>query len=78
VEPAYVDDDAWVATMVEHAGMPEPLARDIATFALAARQGYLGAVSTTVQELTGRAPVSVRAVLEARRGELVGAGAASG
>ena len=78
VEPAYVDDDAWVATMVEHAGMPEPLARDIATFGIAARHGYLGAVSTTVQELTGRAPVSVRAVVEARRGELVGAGAASG
>ena len=78
VEPVYLSDDEWVTTMVEHAGMPEPLARDIATFGIAARHGYLGAVSTTVQELTGRAPVSVRAVVEARRGELVGAGAASG
>jgi NAD(P)H dehydrogenase (quinone) len=75
VEPVYLSDDEWVATMVEHAGMPEPLARDIATFGIAARQGYLGAVSTTVAELTGRAPASVRAVLEARREELVGAAA---
>jgi len=73
VEPAYLSDDEWVATMVEHAGMPEPLARDIATFGIAARRGYLGAVSTTVAELIGREPASVRAVLEARREELVGA-----
>jgi NAD(P)H dehydrogenase (quinone) len=75
VEPAYLSDDEWIAAMVEHAGMPEPLAQVIATFGIAARQGYLGAVSTTVQELTGRAPVSVRAVVEARRAELVGAAA---
>jgi NAD(P)H dehydrogenase (quinone) len=73
VDPAYLSDDEWIATMVEHAGMPEALARDIATFGIAARQGYLGAVSTTVAELTGREPASVRAVVEARRGELVGA-----
>jgi len=76
VEPAYVSDEEWVATMVEHAGMPEVLAQDIATFGIAARWGYLGAVSTAVRDLTGREPVGVRAVLEARRGELVGAGAA--
>jgi NAD(P)H dehydrogenase (quinone) len=61
--------------MVAHAGMPEGLARDIATFGTAARHGYLGAVSTAVRELTGRAPVGVREVLEARREELVGAAA---
>jgi NAD(P)H dehydrogenase (quinone) len=76
VEPAYVSDKEWIATMVEHAGMPEALAQDIATFGIAARWGYLGAVSTTVRDLTGREPVAVRAVLEARRAELVGAGAA--
>jgi NAD(P)H dehydrogenase (quinone) len=75
VEPAYVSDEEWVATMVEHAGMPEALAQDIATFGIAARWGYLGAMSTAVRDLTGREPVGVRAVLEARRGELVGAGA---
>jgi NAD(P)H dehydrogenase (quinone) len=75
VEPVHLSDEEWIAAMVEHAGMPEPLARDLATFGIAARQGYLGAVSTTVAELTGREPVSVRAVLEARREELVGAAA---
>jgi NAD(P)H dehydrogenase (quinone) len=74
VEPAYLNDEEWIAAMVEHAGMPEPLAKDIATFGIAARRGYLGAVSTTVAELTGREPVSVRAVLEARRAQLAPAG----
>jgi NAD(P)H dehydrogenase (quinone) len=73
VEPVYLSDDEWIAAMVEHAGMPAPLAQVIATFGIAARQGYLGAVSTTVAELTGREPASVRAVVEARREELVGA-----
>jgi NAD(P)H dehydrogenase (quinone) len=70
VEPTQLTDDEWVATMVEHAGMPEQLARDIATFGIAARRGYLGAVSTTVRELLGREPVGVREVLEANRAEL--------
>jgi len=69
----YLSDEEWIATMVEHAGMPEGLAKDIATFGIAARQGYMGAVSTTVSELLGREPVRVRAVLEAHRKELVGA-----
>jgi NAD(P)H dehydrogenase (quinone) len=73
VEPVYLDDDDWVATMVEHAGMPEPLAQAIATFGISARRGYLGAVSTTVSELIGREPLSVREVLEAHREELAGA-----
>jgi NAD(P)H dehydrogenase (quinone) len=65
VEPAYLDDDAWVAAMVEHAGMPEPLARVIATFGIAARQGYAEVVSTTVRDLTGRDPRTARDVLAA-------------
>jgi NAD(P)H dehydrogenase (quinone) len=65
VDPAFVDDDAWVAAMVEHAGMPEPLARIIATFGTAARLGYAAVVSTTVRDLTGREPRSVREVLAA-------------
>jgi NAD(P)H dehydrogenase (quinone) len=74
VQPAYLNDEEWTAAMVEHAGMPEPLAKDIATFGIAARRGYLGAVSTAVEELTGREPASVRSVLEARRAELAPAG----
>jgi NAD(P)H dehydrogenase (quinone) len=65
VEPAYLDDDAWVAAMVAHAGMPEPLARVIATFGIAARQGYAAVVSTTVRDLTGREPRTAREVLAA-------------
>jgi NAD(P)H dehydrogenase (quinone) len=76
VEPVYLTDEEWIATMVEHAGMPEPLAQAIATFGIAARRGYLGAVSTTVEQLTGRGPVSVRAIVEARRDELVAVPAA--
>jgi NAD(P)H dehydrogenase (quinone) len=65
VEPAFVDDDAWAAAMVEHAGMPEPLARIIATFGTAARLGYAAVVSTSVRDLTGREPRSARDVLAA-------------
>jgi NAD(P)H dehydrogenase (quinone) len=71
VEPALVDDDGWVAAMVQHAGMPEPMARTYATFGVAARQGYAAAVSTTFGELTGREPRTVREVLEAHRAGLV-------
>jgi NAD(P)H dehydrogenase (quinone) len=73
VEPVYLDDEAWIAAMVEHAGMPEPVARAYATFGIAARRGYLGAVSETLRELTGREPASVREVLEAHREALAGA-----
>ena len=73
VEPVYLSDEDWIAAMVEHAGMPEALAKDIATFGIAARQGYMGAVSTTVRDLIGREPVGVRAVLEAHGDELAGA-----
>jgi NAD(P)H dehydrogenase (quinone) len=65
VEPALVDDDAWVAAMVQHAGMPEGLARVIATFGIAARRGYAAPVSTTVRDLTGREPLTAREVLAA-------------
>ncbi len=63
VEVAAVDDDAYVAGLVEHAGMPEPVARAYATFGIGTRRGYSAPVSTTVADLTGRAPVSARDVL---------------
>jgi NAD(P)H dehydrogenase (quinone) len=63
VTAALVDDDAWVAAMVQHAGLPEPAARLYATFGAAARRGYSGALSTVVEDLTGRAPRTVREVL---------------
>jgi NAD(P)H dehydrogenase (quinone) len=72
VEPVFLDDDAWVAAMVEHAGLPEPVARIYATFGAAARRGYAAVVSTAVEDLTGRPPRTVREVLEAHRSELAG------
>jgi NAD(P)H dehydrogenase (quinone) len=65
VEAVLLDDDAWVAAMVEHAGLPEPLARELATFGTAARQGYAEPVSTAVKDLTGHEPRTMREVLEA-------------
>jgi NAD(P)H dehydrogenase (quinone) len=63
VEALLVDDDAYVAGLVEHAGMPEPVARVYATFGIGTRRGYSAPVSTTVEALTGRVPVSARKVL---------------
>jgi NAD(P)H dehydrogenase (quinone) len=65
VEAVLLEDDAWVAAMVEHAGLPEPLARQLATFGAAARQGYAEPVSSSVKDLTGREPRTTREVLEA-------------
>jgi NAD(P)H dehydrogenase (quinone) len=72
VEAVLVDDDAWVAAMVEHAGLPEPLARALATFGQAARQGYAAPVSDAVEQLTGRPPRTTREVLEAEIPALAG------
>ena len=63
VEPVFLDDEAWIAAMVEHAGLPEPGARLYATFGIAARQGYLAIVSPTLGELTGRPRKTVRELI---------------
>jgi NAD(P)H dehydrogenase (quinone) len=63
VTVTHVDDDAWVAAMVEHAGLPEPAARIYASFGEAARRGYSDTVSAAVHELTGREPIAARDVL---------------
>jgi NAD(P)H dehydrogenase (quinone) len=60
VEAIAVDDDTFVAGLVEHAGLPEPLARGLASFGQAIREGYLSQVSTVVEDLTGQTPRSVR------------------
>ncbi len=58
-----LDDDAWVAAMVEHAGMPEPVARLYASFGRSTRLGYAGVLSTAVEDLTGRPPRPAREAL---------------
>jgi NAD(P)H dehydrogenase (quinone) len=60
-----VDDEAYIAGLVEHAGLPRPVAEVFASFGTGARQGYSAPVSDTVLRLTGRAPRSVRDVLAA-------------
>ena len=59
VEPGKLDDDAWIATMVEH-GMPEASAKLFASFGRSARQGYAAPVSTAVEDLIGRPPRPAR------------------
>ncbi len=59
-----VDDDALVSVMVG-AGTPPPMARVLADFGRATREGLLGVASSAVRDLTGREPLSVDAVLAA-------------
>jgi NAD(P)H dehydrogenase (quinone) len=66
VEVAPVDDDGLIAAMVA-GGVPEPGARVLTSFAVAAREGFLGEVSGSVEELTGTAPRSLRDVVVAIR-----------
>ena len=68
VEVAAVDDEAYAAGLVEHAGMPEPVARTYTTFGIGTRRGYSAALSTTVAELTGSEPTSARDVLAVLQG----------
>lgn len=63
VAAALVDDDAFAAGLVAHAGLPEAAARLYASFGESARRGYAAPVSTAVADLTGEAPRSIRSVL---------------
>jgi NAD(P)H dehydrogenase (quinone) len=62
VEPLKLDDDAWIEAMTGF-GMPDAAARLYASFGRSTRQGYAAAVSTAVQDLTGRAPRPAREAL---------------
>ncbi len=63
VEAVPVDDEAFVSILVEHAGLPEPVAQFLASFGRAAREGQLGLVSDDFERLTGRLPVRFRTLL---------------
>jgi NAD(P)H dehydrogenase (quinone) len=69
VEVVAIDDDAAVKGLVA-AGIPAEAAPAYASFGTAVREGVLGGVSPAVEDLTGRAPRSLRDVLEAHRSEL--------
>ena len=64
VEVVQVDDDALIAGMVGN-GTPEFVARIIASFPAAAREGLLGSVSSAVEDLTGAPARSLRDVVAA-------------
>lgn len=53
-----------------NAGLPQPLAEAYASFDTAVAQGRFGAVTNSVEELTGRKPISVAEFLAANRDAL--------
>jgi NAD(P)H dehydrogenase (quinone) len=63
VEVVHVDDAAYAAGLVEHAGMPQPVAEIYATFGAATRAGALDVTTDVVERLTGRPPATLRSVL---------------
>ena len=60
-----VDDAAYIAGLVQHAGLPEPVAMTLATFGQAIREGHLGQRSDVVERLTGRPATPFEDVLRA-------------
>jgi NAD(P)H dehydrogenase (quinone) len=70
VEAVAVDDEAFIEGLTS-AGVPEPAAREIASYGRAIREGYLREASDAVENLTGRPPRSLREVFEAHRDELL-------
>jgi NAD(P)H dehydrogenase (quinone) len=64
VEVVAVDDDALVAGMIAN-GVPEAAAPIILSFVVAAREGFLDGVSSSVEDLTGKPPTSLREVVVA-------------
>jgi NAD(P)H dehydrogenase (quinone) len=62
-----ITDEQTVRELVAH-GMPVPTARQFATIGTSIRRGYTGAVSTTVEQVTGRPAVSVAQYLAAALG----------
>lgn len=69
VDLVEVGDEAFVAGLVD-AGMPEDVAGALASFGSATREGYFDEVSPVLEELTGRAATSPRAVLDQHRAAL--------
>src|SRR5918994_7138009 len=70
VEAIAVDDEAFIEGLTA-SGIPEPAAREIASYGRAIHEGYIDQISDAVENLTGRAPRSLREVFEAHRDELL-------
>ena len=54
-------------------GTPRPVARAIAAFGRAIREGYFDVIDPTFESLSGRPPLSLRDVLISHRGDLLDA-----
>ncbi|MGX6605335.1 SDR family oxidoreductase [Micromonosporaceae bacterium Da 78-11] len=67
VELVQVEDAAYRDGLLR-AGLPQPLAELLTSFAAGARQGFADDVSTAVQDLTGRPPVALEEVVRAQLG----------
>jgi NAD(P)H dehydrogenase (quinone) len=65
VEVVQVDDEAYAAGLAQAAGLPIEVGLLLGSFGRAAREGSLEVISPDFERLTGRAPRSLRAVLEA-------------
>jgi NAD(P)H dehydrogenase (quinone) len=63
VEVVHVDDEQFAAGFAEATGLPLAAGELYASFGRATREGYLDAISDSVEELTGRAPRPLRSVL---------------
>jgi NAD(P)H dehydrogenase (quinone) len=66
VDVVQVDDEAFAAGVAEATGLPIEAGRLYASFGRAAREGQLDALTTTVQDLTGRRPRTLLDVLAAQ------------
>ena len=60
-----VDDEQWVAEQVAH-GTPEPMARFMLGFYLAAREGCFAGTGPLLGDLLGRQPRTLRDLLAER------------
>jgi NAD(P)H dehydrogenase (quinone) len=63
VEVVQVDDAQFAAGLAEAMGQPLAVGEAYATFGRATREGYLDAITETFEQLTGRTPRPLRAVL---------------
>ena len=62
VEVVDVTDEAYVAGLVS-AGLPQPVAELLASFGTATREGFMGATSDAVADLTGRPATPLSALV---------------
>jgi NAD(P)H dehydrogenase (quinone) len=67
VEVVQVDDESFAAGVVQATGLPIEAGRLMASFGRAAREGQLEVISSDFEQLTGRAPIGLSALLEAQR-----------